>query len=406
MKRTPFSRTEKRLLLGGALVVLLLGGLGFALATRKNSGGIPPHAPLPNPNGFDLYVAAANAMTRPHPPVDENSDRKKRSPQEAAKLYTPARRAAFVASNLKTWDLMQQARAAQTQHPDIRANWLAKLPYQPLRDLARGKTVEAKHFKDLNRWDLALQSGLDTIEMGRDIEHGAPILGSLVGIAVEAVGGASLEDLPPHLNAKDAKNGARRLEKIITAGTSPAEVLREEKWGALTAAQNNFGAQPNRWAGILMSPMTASIGPMMDKNIAEIAKPYPLQTNPPAPTGFFNRYAAVMYLQPKRYGFNVARRETSESQLLLRLALRAYRVENRAYPDTLAQLAPQYLGKIPRDAFGRGEPMRYRKNGDSYTIWSIGPDGKDDNGAPIPIKPGKKRVVISATSRGDAVTRP
>lgn len=406
MKRTPFSRAEKRLLIGGSLAVLLLGGLGLSLRNAKSSGAIPPRAPMPRPNGFDLYIAAANAMTRPNPPVDATNDRTKRTPQYAAKFYTPARRAAWVKTNAKTWNLMAQARAAQTQHPDVRGNFVVNLPYKPLRELARGKSIEAKHFLDLERPDLALQSGLDTMEMGRDIEQGAPLLGSLVGIAIEAIGAASIENVPPLLDAKSAKNGARRLEKITAGGSSSAEVLREEKWGALIAARNNFGIKPNPTAGILMLPMTASIGPMMDKNIAEISKPYPLQTNPPAPTGFFNRYAAVMYLQPKRYGFNVARRETSESQLLLRLALRAYRLETGTYPDNLAQLAPKTLQKIPRDPFGRGEAMRYQKKGDSYRAWSIGPDGKDDQGVSIALKPGKKRVVMQRESLGDMVIGP
>ncbi len=365
MKRTGFSRAEKRLVIGGGLAVVLLGGLGFALTNNGNSSAIPPRAPMPQPNGFDLYVAAAKTMTRPNPPVDENSDRKKRTPQEAAKFYTPARRAAFVAANAKAWNLMIQARAAQTLHPNARGNLLFKGPYQPLRDLARAKGVKVKHFLDLNRPDLALQSGLDILEMGRDIEPGGGILGSLVGIAVEAVGSASIETVPVALDAASARNGARRLERIIRGGISPAEVLTEEKWSLLTLAQNNYGQPKNRMLTIATFRTPATIRARMDDYIAQSQKPWPLQTYAPPANSFLNLFADLAS-SPKRYVFNATRRGAMESSLLLRLALRAYRVENGVYPDNLTQLAPKYLSKIPRDAFGRGEAMRYRKNGDSY----------------------------------------
>lgn len=395
MKRRPFSHLEKRFLVGSALGALLLGGFGIKLMGASTT---PPRPPLPRPNGFDLYVAAGNALTIPNPPVDEINDRTRRKPAEAAKNYTPARRAAWVKANSKSWDLMRQARAAQTLHPDLRANFTARLPYSQLRELARCQVIQAKHFKDRNRWDLALQSGLDSLEMSHDIERGAPIIGSLVAMAVGAVASREFEDVPSHLTAKEARNGVRRLEKILERAVSTADVLREEKWVILANVKKTAG-WPSR-------PLFASIGPMMDKFIAQSEKPLALQTPPPAPTGFFNGYAAILHSVPKRYAFNAARREMLESGLLLRLALRAYRMENGAYPSQLLQLAPKYISKIPRDPFGRGEAMRFRTVGDSYLVWSIGPDGKNDNGAPIPIKAGKKRVVISDDSLGDAVIRP
>ncbi len=407
MKRTPFSRREKLSLSGAALAVLLLGSFGWLLTKAKSLGAMPPHAAMPSPNGFDLYVAAAQAMTRPNPPVDASTDNKRRTPQVAAKLYTPARRAAFVLANAKTWNLMQQARAAQTQHPDIRGNLLAKIPYGPLRDLARGKAIEAKHFKDQKRWDLALQSGLKNMEMGHDIEHGASFIGSLVAIAVQSIGAASLDDVPPHLSAAQAKTGARQLEKIIANGAAPAEVLSEEKWIMLSNMRSTFGGNSSRFAGIVISPFTAPIGPMMDKYIAESSEPRGLQSAPPLPGGVFGGLAAPLHPLFKKSGFNYARRETLESSLLLRLALRAYRLETGSYPDTLAQLAPKYLAQVPRDAFGRGEAMRYRKSSDSYLAWSIGSDGRDDGGKSITTRtPVSKRLTVMTYSLGDVVIKP
>ena len=90
----------------------------------------------------------------------------------------------------------------------------------------------------------------------------------------------------------------------------------------------------------------------------------------------------------------------------MRLALRAYRLENGAYPASLKPLAPKYLSQIPRDPFGRGEPWRYRKVGKTYLAWSIGPDGIDNKGISIPKKPRSKRLFIDNKSLGDWVAKP
>ncbi len=404
MQRT--SPRSKRLWVGGIFGAFALGVVGLVLLGARGASVIPPHAPMPSPNGFDLYAAAAKALTKPNPPVDEINDSRRATPQEAAQNYTPARRAAWVAANTRSWGLMKQARAAGSQHPDIRANVMARLPLGPMRDLARAKTIEAKHFKDLKRWDKALESGLDLFQMGRDIEHGAPLIGSLVGMAVESIGATSLENVPSHLSAPEAIAGVRRLQGIIAGAATPADVLREEKWTTLTLVRQNFGANSSGVTKAISGPFAAPIGSMMDAYIVQSEKPYGLQVTPPVPSGFFNTYAAILHSSPKGYGLSVARREALESLLLVRLALRAHRVERGSYPATLSSLAPQYLAKVPRDPFGSGEALRFRKSGDSYVVWSIGPDGKDDGGKPIPIKPGKKRAVVDKKAVGDVVARP
>ena len=88
--------------------------------------------------------------------------------------------------------------------------------------------------------------------------------------------------------------------------------------------------------------------------------------------------------------WNVARTETKNTQLMVALALRAYKIEHGAYPEKLDALVPCYLQKIPADPFGGGGPLRYKKQGADYKLWSIGPDKKDDNGL-FAIHPDFKR---------------
>lgn len=69
--------------------------------------------------------------------------------------------------------------------------------------------------------------------------------------------------------------------------------------------------------------------------------------------------------------------------LELMLALQLYASEHGgAYPDSLDHLGPDYLAGIPADTFGRGGPLKYRREvaPPGFTVWSIGPDGTDDSG--------------------------
>jgi hypothetical protein len=62
-------------------------------------------------------------------------------------------------------------------------------------------------------------------------------------------------------------------------------------------------------------------------------------------------------------------------------ALAEYRAENKQYPDTLAELVPKYLKEIPEDAFNKsGGPIGYRREADTYSMWSASYDGVDSNG--------------------------
>jgi hypothetical protein len=74
-------------------------------------------------------------------------------------------------------------------------------------------------------------------------------------------------------------------------------------------------------------------------------------------------------------------RERARQGLLeLNLALQLYAREDGAFPETLAALVGAPLEEIPADPFGHGEPLRYRRAPDgSAVLWSIGPDGVDDD---------------------------
>ncbi|MBD3177811.1 MAG: hypothetical protein GF320_21770 [Armatimonadia bacterium] len=71
-----------------------------------------------------------------------------------------------------------------------------------------------------------------------------------------------------------------------------------------------------------------------------------------------------------------------ETQLVgveLIAAIEAYRISEGAYPETLDQLAPGFVPDIPVDPW-TGEALVYRRDGERYLLYSVGPDGVDDGG--------------------------
>jgi hypothetical protein len=60
-------------------------------------------------------------------------------------------------------------------------------------------------------------------------------------------------------------------------------------------------------------------------------------------------------------------------------AMAAYRADNGKYPAELRDLAPKYLATVPGDIFN-GKPLIYKPSGKGYLFYSVGPNGKDENG--------------------------
>ena len=73
----------------------------------------------------------------------------------------------------------------------------------------------------------------------------------------------------------------------------------------------------------------------------------------------------------------------AESLARLRLAQTAVALEQfraaggNRYPANLAELSPKFLAAVPEDPFD-GQPLRYAKSGNGYTLYSIGLPGANE----------------------------
>lgn len=87
------------------------------------------------------------------------------------------------------------------------------------------------------------------------------------------------------------------------------------------------------------------------------------------------------------YNFEKATQQLAKSQTranlnLIVCALERYRLTNHHYPNSLSELSPTYLSKIPQDIIG-GQPLHYKCDaGKQFTLYSVGWNEADDGGKP------------------------
>lgn len=73
------------------------------------------------------------------------------------------------------------------------------------------------------------------------------------------------------------------------------------------------------------------------------------------------------------------RTEQIDRNVRVALALAAHRADHRAYPEKLESLSPKYLNAIPGDVFS-GKPLIYARTEAGYKFYSVGANGKDEEG--------------------------
>lgn len=65
--------------------------------------------------------------------------------------------------------------------------------------------------------------------------------------------------------------------------------------------------------------------------------------------------------------------------MFIALALAEYQRDFGTYPKELSELSPKYIETMPLDGFVN-QPLKYRLQDGGYILYSVGPNGRDDNG--------------------------
>ncbi len=423
----------------GALMVLVLVFVGFWV--RGNSAPlvvIPPPPTLPNPNAYDFYLRAAQNVARARDVDAAGTPARPGQPPVAL-----AQKQALLALNAQQLADLRAGMAFRYQQPAVRtlaqdSQFSRQQVHGKFRTLARLLVLEGQVREAKGDAAGAAQSYLDAVKLGEDIPRGGSTIARLVGLACQSVGRAPLWQMADRLDGPAARRAAHRLEAIAANHPPLADTLTEEKYytqsNALLLLHNpvavsqqvsNPGGGANlvgTWLGGLLSiaypkrKVMRDLTAYMDAQIAAARAPYGTPQKPvPVPTDPISRTLLPGFLNLRTKDTEAG--PTQNALLATTLALRAYRADHKKYPAALAALVPGYLLRVPNDPFARlpNTPLRYKPASDSKTatLYSVGPDGKDDNGKPIVNPRGTRarnnpanknaRFYVERDSTGDVV---
>ena len=185
------------------------------LGSNYHSIVLAPGTPaLPVPNAFDTFYKAAGAL-------------RDKEAIETAYLYgNPG--ASCITENAPALALFHQGLNQSYLHPPIRTLDPSTTYYKQWHALAQLLALDARDKAARGDWAGMSQNALDTLQFGATIPHGASLVGGFVGIGVQKIGRATLWTCLGHLDARQARQAAHRLEQIDAEQVTGADLLRQE----------------------------------------------------------------------------------------------------------------------------------------------------------------------------------
>lgn len=403
----------------------------------------PPQVPqmsAPSPfSAYNLYLRAGRAIVRADEIGMAIARRQPASATGGAKTgsrvehhFSRADKESLLKRNAPALRLLRQGFIHRYRRPLARSSpdMIGFDIFRSARNLSRLLVLEAQVKAAHGQRGAAADSLLDGLRLGGDIPRGSPFIGMLVGYACQAIARREMRQLYEQLDAPSARRAARRMEVLITRSVSYADTLRVEKqfgqmahretmsrpnWRAAWLEEHHWDDLRQETAARLRLPLFSdraiadNYTRYMDALITEAQQPYARRAPVPSPADPVNAGLADVFGHTA--GLFEARNRTLNALLLASLALRAYKLEHGSYPPTLKALVPIYIRHVPADSFAAAGPLRFKRVGSSYVLYSVGPDGRDDKGRPItaPLFVGQRpngENNIGVESKGDIVMQP
>ncbi len=365
----------------GALIVLVIAVViigGAYLSRPLPPIVIPPPPPLPADNGFDDCVRAASLL----------KDTDKLDRLDVAKQ--PRQAAALVKLNRPSLDLVREALPKDYMTPQVK-RWDEEFRYlKGYRDIGKLLLMEGRLKASGGDLSGAVESFLDARRFGALMPSGGSVIHMLVGRAVSETGFRGLESIYPKLDSSECRYVLKELGKADAREPLLHQTLEWDKAMGLAFIKELQEGTIKDDSG---KPMGEPFPPLIDRLFGrgrssredyesymqalgdELSKPFYLRKPPPEPQTIGSAFATPSFDLITRTSLT----STKEQILKLMIALRSYELERGAYPDSLAGL--KSYGIDTTDEF-TGKPLKYKRAGNGYLLYSVGPDGKDNGGAP------------------------
>jgi hypothetical protein len=264
----------------------------------------------------------------------------------------------------------------------------------------------------------AMNEALDAVALGGRVPGGGSLMARFVGIACHAIGMVLAEDLALELTDPVATRASlERVRAIREAWPSLAETIESERLtvrsgvpAALQQARDlpiwrqwdhllTLGGDnsPEAWFRLATTPWSTALERVdadMQRLAAELRKPERERTPIAPPTGPFGQLVAFSFSQDLP-DWRLNRPVTELALLEVALAVRLHRLTTGRYPTHLSELSREVMPAVPGDSWQ--QPVVYHLKEGEPVIYSLGPDGRDDQG--LAINP----MRLDANSTGDVV---
>ena len=253
------------------------------------------------------------------------------------------------------------------------------------RHTAKLISLRTRYLAFQGETEQAVDSAVTSLAFSRAFDRQPIIIAYLVQSAIESLACADVIDLLEIAQLDEAslvklQNSIARIDRIEMLGKS----LRADRVVAIGMYRNTFISSGfSDQMGIYAAPGSAYLiaGQLEDQ------RNYIKAADQPWPKAFEDIKA---YKPQSLFGTNLAGSLTSVTlqtgrkistirATLTAVMIERYKLANDEYPKSLQQLVPQYMTEVPADPFNE-KKLLYRLNEDSYTVYGVGENRKDDGG--------------------------
>jgi len=299
----PVGKIKIFLLIGG---VILASGL-FAVYFIFRP---PKPVPLPNPNGYDDFVAAGEMVQGKVPDWKTGS-------VEELREFVSANRAALDRGRL---GLTKQCRVPV----EYSTTWLAGHTKQIMatRQLVHALCAEGKLAGLEKGPGSAAASYLMAINIGAKLARGGVMIDGLIATACEGEGEMRLESELETLDIEQSRKLIAELEEVQAEQATSAQIIKQEKMWTSGALRSIKGFK---------------------MYVGEVVETHSLNTTENEQKRFVAEYDA---------------RLKWAGQWQAKLAAHAYSLEKGHVPASWSDLVPAYLESVPNVPFGPGDTNR------------------------------------------------
>ncbi len=282
--------------------------------------------------------------------------------------------------------------------------------FAQMRSGARLLTLNSMVLTAEGDYDVALRSSGAIFAMAEHAKGEPVLIGTLVGYAMQGIGTTALEEslslgdpspaacrrLFDQLNTVDERTSMRRaLMGERASGIQFFEEIRAGRADAMDA----FSDQPPGSESALGRPallLYSTVGrPLfnldevafvrdLNANTDAIDLPWPQSRDEMQRLDYEHLAGHVLtsMITPVfgRVSWSMERASAQIGAAQIALAAKAYQAEHGRYPERLPELEADGW-ELPTDPFS-GKPYHYRREGDAFVVWSVGPNMADDKGVP------------------------